>query len=101
MLNTFSVFKKTVEAGQTKLKSISEEKKKQKLKEEEEIAKKSSENSILPDVELDGQFGGKPVPPAMNEKAESLEDELEKRQSRKLENGNKVEQVNIFFFSSC
>lgn len=61
--------------------------------EEEEIARKSSDASILPDVE----FGEKAVPPETTEKAESLEDELEKRQSQILENGNGVDQVKLSF----
>ena len=45
VLSTYSLFKKSVESGQTKLKKFAEEKKK---KDEELASRKAAETSILP-----------------------------------------------------
>ena len=89
VLSTYSLFKKSVETGQTKLKTISQERKR-KLEEAaaakaELASRNSSEMSILPDLDCDVDFGENPqnVPqPEICIKAESLEDELEKRQTK-------------------
>ena len=101
VLSTYSLFKKSVETGQTKLKTISQEKKR-KLEEAaaakaELASRNSSEMSILPDLDCDVEFGengrtARQTSPEICIKAESLEDELEKQESKVVPrtNGNQV-----------
>ena len=99
-LSTLSLFKKSVDSGQSKLKSISEERQRKR----EESSKTTSENSILPDLDCEVDFGENPdnIPqPSLGVKAESLEDELEKLQSKSAakENGTKVTKRQDVYFN--
>lgn len=90
-LSTLSLFKKSVDSGQSKLKSISEDRQKKR----EEASKDTSENSILPDLDCEVDFGENQ--PSLGVKAESLEDELEKLESKNVakENGTKVTKLHL------